>query len=74
MIKEMNRIDQQVRLGDVEIWEVSGESMRHPIHINGAHFDVLSRGGSKPDVLIKAHTTRCWSKNPSNSSFALINR
>jgi blue copper oxidase len=48
---DMNRIDEQVRLGDVEIWEVSAETMRHPIHIHGVHFDVLSRGGAKPDVL-----------------------
>jgi blue copper oxidase len=48
---DMNRIDEQVRLGDVEIWEVSGETMIHPFHIHGVHFDVLSRGGAKPEVL-----------------------
>lgn len=47
----MDRIDEAVKLGSTEIWEVSGEMMRHPIHLHGVHFDVLSRGGRKPDVL-----------------------
>lgn len=47
---DMNRIDQRVRLGDVEIWEVSGELMHHPFHIHGVHFEVLRRGGRSPDV------------------------
>lgn len=48
---DINRIDQRVRLGTTEIWEVSGDMMRHPVHIHGVHFDVLSRSGDKPDVL-----------------------
>lgn len=47
---DMNRIDEQVRLGDVEIWEVSGEMMAHPFHIHGVHFEVLSRNGAAPGV------------------------
>lgn len=47
---DMNRVDQRVRLGDVEIWEVSGEMMAHPIHVHGVQFEVLSRGGRRPDV------------------------
>ena len=46
----MNRIDEKVRLGDTEIWEVSGEMMSHPFHIHGVQFEVLSRNGSKPTV------------------------
>src|SRR3546814_17841433 len=45
---EMERIDEEVRLGDVEIWEVSGEMMVHPFHIHGVHFEVLSRNGAAP--------------------------
>jgi blue copper oxidase len=48
---DMKRIDETVKLGATEIWEVSGEMMRHPLHIHGVHFDVLSRGGARPDVL-----------------------
>jgi FtsP/CotA-like multicopper oxidase with cupredoxin domain len=45
---DMGRIDEEVRLGDVEIWEVSGEMMVHPFHIHGVHFEVLSRNGAAP--------------------------
>ena len=45
---DMSRIDENVRLGDTEIWEVSGEMMSHPFHIHGVQFDVLSRNGGKP--------------------------
>lgn len=45
---DMNRIDENVRLGETEIWEISGEMMSHPFHIHGVQFEVLSRNGSKP--------------------------
>ncbi|HZU14422.1 MAG TPA: multicopper oxidase domain-containing protein [Chloroflexota bacterium] len=44
----MDRVDQTVRLGDTEIWEVTGDMMTHPFHIHGVHFEVLSRAGSRP--------------------------
>lgn len=47
---DMRRIDQRVRLGDIEVWEVSGDMMRHPFHMHGVHFEVLSRDGRAPDV------------------------
>jgi len=45
---DMDRVDQRVRLGDAEIWEVSSNMMAHPFHIHGVHFEVLSRGGRPP--------------------------
>ena len=45
---EMDRIDERVRLGDTEIWEISGELMSHPVHIHGVHFEVLGRNGGTP--------------------------
>ena len=48
---DMARIDERVRLGDTEIWEVSGEMMAHPFHVHGVHFEVLSRGGLSPGIL-----------------------
>lgn len=48
---DMRRVDERVRLGDTEVWEVSGEMMSHPIHIHGAHFEVLSREGRAPQLL-----------------------
>ncbi|HYE39240.1 MAG TPA: multicopper oxidase domain-containing protein, partial [Ramlibacter sp.] len=49
---DMRRIDQRVRLGDTEVWEVTatGMVMPHPFHIHGVHFEVLSRGGQSPVV------------------------
>lgn len=45
---DMHRIDERVRLGETEIWEVSSDMMAHPFHIHGVHFEVLSRGGRAP--------------------------
>jgi FtsP/CotA-like multicopper oxidase with cupredoxin domain len=42
---DIDRIDQQVRLGDTEIWDVSGEMMAHPFHVHGVRFQVLRRNG-----------------------------
>ena len=47
---DLERIDQTVRLGDTEIWEVSGDMMAHPFHMHGVHFEVLSRAGSRPAI------------------------
>jgi FtsP/CotA-like multicopper oxidase with cupredoxin domain len=45
---DMARIDEEVRLGDVEIWEVHSEMMAHPFHVHGVHFQVLRRNGGDP--------------------------
>lgn len=47
---DMDRIDERARLGDVEIWEASGEMMAHPLHIHGVHFEVLRRDGGRPTI------------------------
>lgn len=52
----MDRIDQRVPLGAVEVWEVSSQpgmmmDQPHPFHIHGVHFEVLRRGGRAPDAL-----------------------
>ena len=43
---EIDRVDESVRLGETEVWEVSGEVMAHPFHIHGVQFQVLSRAGA----------------------------
>jgi FtsP/CotA-like multicopper oxidase with cupredoxin domain len=44
-----NRVDQLVRPGDTEIWEISNQSgIYHPIHIHGVQFQVLARNGKPP--------------------------
>ena len=47
---EMGRIDERVRLGDVEIWEVSSQLMEHPFHVHGVHLEVLRRGGGPAPI------------------------
>ena len=47
---DMGRVDERVRLGDAEIWEVSGQTMAHPFHVHGVHFEVLARAGGKAPV------------------------
>ncbi len=52
---DMNRIDDQVELGAIEIWEITTTStmmgkMGHPFHIHGTQFQVLSRNGKEPNA------------------------
>lgn len=47
---DMHRVDERVRLGDTEIWMVSGHMMAHPFHVHGVQFEVLSRGGRSPSL------------------------
>ncbi|SCC94313.1 Multicopper oxidase type 3 [Thiomonas sp. X19] len=42
-------INQRVRLGSTEIWEVSNDAaMAHPFHVHGTSFQILSRDGMAP--------------------------
>jgi FtsP/CotA-like multicopper oxidase with cupredoxin domain len=43
---DMHRIDQRVKLGSTEIWEIKNSvHMAHPLHIHGVKFQVLDRTG-----------------------------
>jgi len=45
----MDYINERVRLGDTEIWEIFNRTpMVHPFHIHGNQFRVLDRNGSPP--------------------------
>lgn len=52
---DIDRIDDNVVLGDTEIWEISASrammmgSPGHPFHIHGTQFQVLSRNGKEPE-------------------------
>ena len=61
---DIDRIDEAVKLGTTEIWEVSGEMMRHPFHIHGVHFEVLKRGGRPPDILDRGPRDTVLVKEP----------
>lgn len=50
---DMNRIDDNVELNAIEIWEITTNStmmgrMGHPFHIHGTQFQILSRNGNEP--------------------------
>ena len=51
---DINRTDDNVVLGDTEIWEISTnrammmQSTGHPFHIHGTQFQILDRDGRKP--------------------------
>ena len=50
---DINRIDEQVKLGDTEIWEITNQSammmrMPHSMHLHDVQFQILSRNGKKP--------------------------
>ncbi len=42
---DMGVINQQMRLGEAEIWQVSASEMAHPFHVHGTSFQVLSLNG-----------------------------
>ena len=52
----MNRIDEVLKLNEVEIWEITNQKMmmmqmEHNFHIHGTHFMILERNGSAGNVL-----------------------
>ncbi len=46
MPMNMDRIDEEVRKGDTEIWRISVDDMLHPFHIHGCSFRILSQNGA----------------------------
>ncbi len=44
----MERIDEEVVAGDTEIWRISVDEQRHPFHIHGCSFRILSQEGDTP--------------------------
>ncbi len=48
-ILELARMDEVVRLGDIEIWEVSNRGGQpHPFHVHLVQFQILDRNGQPP--------------------------
>ena len=45
---DMARIDENVQKGDTEIWRISVDDWRHPFHIHGCSFRILSQEGEQP--------------------------
>jgi FtsP/CotA-like multicopper oxidase with cupredoxin domain len=48
---DMSRIDEKVKLNDIEIWEIENHSpMAHPFHVHNIQFQILDRNGQKPPL------------------------
>ncbi|MEM9499779.1 MAG: multicopper oxidase domain-containing protein [Pseudomonadota bacterium] len=45
---KMDRIDEEVRLGDTEIWRIRVDDQHHPFHIHGCSFRILKQEGLDP--------------------------
>ena len=63
----MARIDEDVRLGDTEIWRISVDDMLHPFHIHGCSFRILSQQGAAPPAYAQGwkdmvHVEEGWSE------------
>jgi FtsP/CotA-like multicopper oxidase with cupredoxin domain len=46
---DMARIDQRLRRGETELWEIVASDMAHPFHVHGTSFQVLSHNGAQVD-------------------------
>jgi blue copper oxidase len=45
---DMNRVDEQIPLGQVERWIFRNDSsLPHPVHLHGTHFQVVARSGGR---------------------------
>lgn len=48
-LMDMHRVDERVRFGDTEIWELrNGTQMAHPFHVHLVQFQILDRNGEPP--------------------------
>ncbi|MEO1678242.1 MAG: multicopper oxidase domain-containing protein [Pseudomonadota bacterium] len=64
---KMDRIDEEVRKGDTEIWRISVDDMMHPFHIHGCSFRILSQNGATPPAYAQGwkdmvHVDEGWSE------------
>jgi FtsP/CotA-like multicopper oxidase with cupredoxin domain len=48
---DMGRIDQQVPLGQTELWRINADMMTHPFHVHGTSFLVLRQNGRSVDPM-----------------------
>ena len=51
-LMDMHRIDERVKRGDVEIWELDGDL--HNFHVHGCSFQVLSVNGKEPPAHMRS--------------------
>jgi len=44
----MQVINERVKLGDLELWEITAQGMDHPFHVHGTSFQIISHNGQEP--------------------------
>ncbi|MGC3940879.1 multicopper oxidase domain-containing protein [Roseobacter sp. EG26] len=64
---KMDRIDEEVRKGETEIWRISVDDQLHPFHIHGCSFRILSQNGGPPPAYAAGwkdmvHVEEGWSE------------
>ena len=42
---DMMHINEEIKMGDVELWRITGDRMPHPFHMHGASFQILTLNG-----------------------------
>ena len=45
---DMSHINDRIKKGEVEIWQITGQRMPHPFHLHGASFQILTLNGEPP--------------------------
>lgn len=63
----MERIDEEVNIGDTELWRITVEDQLHPFHIHGCSFRILSQQGATPPAYAQGwkdmvHVEEGWSE------------
>ena len=64
---KMDRIDEEVRKGETEIWRIAVDEQLHPFHIHGCSFRILSQNGGPPPAYAAGwkdmvHVDEGWSE------------
>jgi FtsP/CotA-like multicopper oxidase with cupredoxin domain len=49
---DLARIDEEVKIGTTEIWEIFSVGMIHPFHVHGASFRIISINGQSPPAYL----------------------
>ena len=67
MPMNMERIDEEVRKGDTEIWRIAVDDQLHPFHIHGCSFRILSQNGGPAPAYAQGwkdmvHVEEGWSE------------
>jgi FtsP/CotA-like multicopper oxidase with cupredoxin domain len=70
---DINRIDERVSLGEIELWEITNTmGMNHNFHIHATHFMIVARNGSPSNVAANERGYKDVVFVPANESVTVI--